>query len=72
MHCAACVTRVEGALKRVPGVESASVNLATERAQVVYDPSRSPLPDMIEAGEIAAGHPVAQSGTIEVRPLWGN
>ena len=25
-----------------------------------------------EAVEIAAGHPVAQNGTIEVRPLWGN
>ena len=25
-----------------------------------------------EAVEIAAGHPVAQLGTIEVRPLWGN
>ena len=25
-----------------------------------------------EAVEIAAGHPVARSGTIEVRPLWGN
>jgi hypothetical protein len=25
-----------------------------------------------EAVEIAAGHPVAQIGTIEVRPLWGN
>ena len=24
-----------------------------------------------EAVEIAAGHPVAQSGSIEVRPLWG-
>lgn len=27
---------------------------------------------MEEAVEIAAGHPVAQVGTIEVRPLWGN
>jgi hypothetical protein len=27
---------------------------------------------MEEAVEIAAGHPVAQMGTIEVRPLWGN
>src|SRR6059036_730518 len=34
MHCAACVTRVERALDAVPGVVSASVNLATERAQV--------------------------------------
>ena len=25
-----------------------------------------------EAVAIAAGHPVAQTGTIEVRPLWGN
>jgi hypothetical protein len=25
-----------------------------------------------EAVEIAAGHPVAPTGTIEVRPLWGN
>jgi hypothetical protein len=25
-----------------------------------------------EAVEIAAGHPAAQAGTIEVRPLWGN
>jgi len=24
-----------------------------------------------EAVEIAAGHPVAQGGTIEVRPFWG-
>jgi len=34
--------------------------------------------DLIEAGsleeavEIAAGHPVAQMGTVEVRPLWGS
>jgi hypothetical protein len=27
---------------------------------------------MDEAVEIAAGHPAAQTGTIEVRPLWGN
>ena len=25
-----------------------------------------------EAVEIAAGHPIAQMGTIEVRPLWGS
>ena len=25
-----------------------------------------------EAVEIAAGHPIAQMGTIEVRPFWGN
>ncbi|MGD0449187.1 MAG: cation transporter, partial [Candidatus Dormibacteria bacterium] len=35
MHCASCVARVEKALAGVPGVQSASVNLATERAEVM-------------------------------------
>lgn len=34
MTCASCVTRVEKALKKVPGVEQANVNLATERAWI--------------------------------------
>src|SRR5581483_2948006 len=39
MTCASCVRRVERALTKVPGVETASVNLATEKANVVYDPA---------------------------------
>lgn len=35
MSCASCVARVEKALAKVPAVQSASVNLATERAHVV-------------------------------------
>ena len=35
MTCASCVSRVEKGLAKVPGVLSASVNLATERAHVV-------------------------------------
>jgi heavy metal translocating P-type ATPase len=34
MSCASCVSRVEKALTKVPGVTAASVNLATERATV--------------------------------------
>ncbi len=34
MTCASCVTRVEKALNRLPGVSEASVNLATESARV--------------------------------------
>lgn len=39
MTCASCSTRVEKALARTPGVVSASVNLATERATVEADAS---------------------------------
>lgn len=39
MTCASCVTRVERALKKVPGVAQATVNLATESARIVYQPS---------------------------------
>jgi Au+-exporting ATPase len=34
MHCASCVGRVERALQAVPGVEEASVNLASSQARV--------------------------------------
>jgi Cu+-exporting ATPase len=39
MTCASCVLRVEKALKAVPGVDDASVNLATESASVSAQPS---------------------------------
>ena len=42
MTCAACVARVERALKAAPGVLSASVNLATERAVVAVAEDRYP------------------------------
>ena len=40
MTCAACVRRVEKSLQHLEGVEAASVNLATARATVVYDPQQ--------------------------------
>src|SRR5471032_1834904 len=43
MTCASCVGRVERALKAVPGVESASVNLATERADITFSEQADPL-----------------------------
>ena len=38
MTCASCVSHVEKALVHTPGVASASVNLATERAEVALAP----------------------------------
>ena len=39
MHCASCSQSVERALKAVPGVEQASVNLLGENAVVIHDGS---------------------------------
>ncbi|MEO5738264.1 MAG: cation transporter, partial [Variovorax sp.] len=36
MTCASCVSRVEHALQSVPGVQAATVNLATESARIAY------------------------------------
>ena len=42
MTCASCVARVEKALRRVPGVQATSVNLATEQAQVSAEATTAP------------------------------
>ncbi len=41
MTCASCVGRVERGLTKIDGVQSVTVNLATERATVQYDPART-------------------------------
>ena len=41
MTCASCVATVERVLRKTPGVESANVNFATEKATVVYDPQQT-------------------------------
>ena len=43
MTCASCVMRVEKALQTNPAIQSATVNLATERAHVVLNPAYSNL-----------------------------
>ncbi len=49
MTCANCSARVERSLGRQAGVERASVNLATERATVVYDPETTAAVTLLEA-----------------------
>ena len=53
MTCASCVRRVERALGKIDGVESASVNLATERATVRYAPELVGPDDFKQAVERA-------------------
>jgi len=49
MHCASCAQTIEKALKEHPGVKEASVNLASEKASVTYDPSVTRKSGLIEA-----------------------
>ncbi len=59
MHCAACVGKVERALQAVPGVVTASVNLATERARVELGPRPPALPEL-RAAVAAAGYTIPE------------
>ncbi len=53
MSCASCVARLEAALRRVPGVTSAEVNLATERAHVATWSGRAAASALVAAAEEA-------------------
>lgn len=64
MTCASCVGRVEKALKKVEGVESAQVNLATEKAVVS---SSEPLDLMVLTKAVErAGYEVSATQPIEL------
>ena len=62
MTCASCVNRIERFLRKTPGVQGASVNLATELATIVYLPDVAGRSDLVGAVE-AAGY------EIRVRPI---
>jgi len=55
MSCASCVGRIEAALKAVPGVVAAAVNLATEKASVRYFAGAT-TPSDIEAAVARTGY----------------
>lgn len=47
--CAKCAVTIERAIAQLEGVVAAQVNFATERATVVYDPTRVSLAKMVRA-----------------------
>jgi P-type Cu+ transporter len=60
MSCASCASTVEEAVQDLDGVLSASVNLATEKLTVRYDPQRVRVPQMKKA-ITDAGYEVLES-----------
>lgn len=49
MHCSGCVNSAEKALKKVPGVQSASVQLTTEKAVVEFEDGIIPFETLQKA-----------------------
>jgi Cu+-exporting ATPase len=74
MTCASCVARVEKAIKAVPGVRDASVNLATERAAVKGErlDVAAIVAAVVEAGYEARPADAGRTETVESggQPSW--
>ncbi|GGK33514.1 ATPase [Deinococcus malanensis] len=64
MTCASCVGRVERGLSKVEGVDQATVNLATERATVTYDPEQTSPQALMDKVKAIGYEPV--TGTLEL------
>ena len=69
MTCASCSARVERALNKLPGVQTASVNLATTQAEVSYDPQTA-TPQAIADAVSAAGYtPIVAETALDVEGM---
>ena len=64
MMCATCVETIETALRALPGVVTATVNLGTEKAYVTYNPSLTGTGDMKKAIEDAGYQYLGISGEV--------
>jgi Cu+-exporting ATPase len=64
MTCASCVNRIERFLNRTPGVEVATVNLATETATIRYQPGVADRDALVRAVE-ASGYDVRATPQVE-------
>lgn len=49
MHCASCVSLIQKKISKIPGVESCSVGLASEKATVVFSDKILPMQDLNSA-----------------------
>lgn len=65
MHCAACAMGAEKAIKKLDGVEEASVNIATEKAFVKYDTDKVGIEDFANAVKSKGFTPIIDKKELE-------
>ncbi len=83
MTCASCSAAVERAVRKLPGIQTASVNLATEKAFIHYDPNAVRLSEIKGAIKKAGYEPLAMEAVSaakidehtaakarEIRSMW--
>ena len=81
MSCAACAQRIEKALRKIDGVETVSVNFATEKATISYDTQKTRISAIKQVIEKTGYKPLEISKTEavdedkvrkqkEIRTLW--
>ncbi|PNT92395.1 heavy metal translocating P-type ATPase [Clostridium thermosuccinogenes] len=58
MTCASCAKAVERAIKKLPGIREVSVNYATEKARVLYDPGSTRISEIKNAVSKAGYKPL--------------
>lgn len=68
MTCAACARAVERSVGKIDGVESANVNLATEKLSVEYDEDKVDISRIIEAVE-KAGYGAEEEESLSIRDI---
>jgi len=66
MTCASCAAAIERAVSKLDGVKGASVNLATERASIRYDPETVRLSEIKQAITDAGYQPLAIDAGVSI------
>ncbi|MDQ0859881.1 heavy metal translocating P-type ATPase [Bacillus sp. V2I10] len=66
MTCAACAVRIEKGLKKIDGVEDASVNFALEKSKVTFDPSKSNVNQLKEKVESLGYKVVSEKAEFDI------
>ena len=69
MSCAACSSRIERLLNRQPAVEEASVNLATEKARVRFDPKNSDITQLFTIITDAGFTPLSEQTELQIEGM---